>query len=598
MSNLPDNNLDLELQFLPAWAQQSSTVNPFADFDGETEGAPDRRRFDRDDRRRRPPRRGPGEGPGQRRGPGEGPGQRRGGGEAGGGSRPPYAGRPGGGRPPREFQRHEPQPVLPEVELSLQPEPKGVEALARHIKMTGRAYPLFDIGHFIMKRPDRFHVQYAVIKKADGQVSQPLFLCSLDETLWLSEAEAMDYVLNKHFATFYQAEKIPAEAPKGVFTFVAQCGMSGAILGPPNYHGYQNKLRKIHAERFAHMPFEVYKARVRIVRDEVIVKKWVEDQSYATQYVCLNVPESLKLGSREEVERHFREVHLANVIQPVDSFTMTGQAARNQPCHLVQALYRRHFEEQRRFPIKVVTVLSQMFASHGLQFFKVNKSITHVSVSRPHYLDLSVAPVSEDIKRIIAYINSHPGSNRRQVVEALAPLPAGTVVPEVVAPVTPPAPPPGAPTTEGAAAAAPAAPMAEPQPATPEMAAVISNLHWLIHQGHVIEFASGVLDTAKAPAPRPPRPEKPPKAAAPATTPTAATEASSPAPESAAPTIEGVVTPDETAEQAPEAAIPEAPLLDETPAAAESAAPSTEEQAVPTAPAPPDEPKPDTGTAS
>ena len=40
------------------------------------------------------------------------------------------------------------------------------------------------------------------------------------------------------------------------------------------------------------------------------------------------------------------------------------------------------------------------------------------------------------------------------------------------------------------------------------MAAIISDLHWLIHEGHVIEFASGVLEAAKAPAPRPPTPPR------------------------------------------------------------------------------------------
>ena len=37
---------------------------------------------------------------------------------------------------------------------------------------------------------------------------------------------------------------------------------------------------------------------------------------------------------------------------------------------------------------------------------------------------------------------------------------------------------------------------------------MIADLHWLIHQGHVIEFANGTLETAKKPAPRPPKPEK------------------------------------------------------------------------------------------
>ena len=84
----------------------------------------------------------------------------------------------------------------------------------------------------------------------------PLFLCALDDSLWLSEDEAVAHVLEKHFATFYQTERTPTDPPKGTYTFVAQCGMSGAILGPPNYHDYQNQLRKLHAERYSRMPFE------------------------------------------------------------------------------------------------------------------------------------------------------------------------------------------------------------------------------------------------------------------------------------------------------------------------------------------------------
>jgi hypothetical protein len=41
------------------------------------------------------------------------------------------------------------------------------------------------------------------------------------------------------------------------------------------------------------------------------------------------------------------------------------------------------------------------------------------------------------------------------------------------------------------------------------MAAVMTDLHWLIHQGHVIEFANGILETAKKPLPKPPKPVKP-----------------------------------------------------------------------------------------
>jgi hypothetical protein len=46
----------------------------------------------------------------------------------------------------------------------------------------------------------------------------------------------------------------------------------------------------------------------------------------------------------------------------------------------------------------------------------------------------------------------------------------------------------------------------------PEETAVVSDLHWLIHQGHVIEFANGIIETAKKPVPKPPKPEARPAA--------------------------------------------------------------------------------------
>lgn len=379
-------------------------------------------------------------------------------------------------------------PPLPALNVSILPEEKGVEALARQIKLTGRAYPLFDIGFLIIKRPERYIVRFEVQKGAEGAAAQPLFICRLDDTLWLSEQDAVNHILTKHFDTFYQTEKTATDKPKGVYTFVAQCGISGVVLGPPNYHDYQNKLRHLHQERFARMPFEAFKARVRIVKDEEVVKKWLEDQSWKTEFIPLNVPEPVKLANREAVERHFRETHLANIVQSVESHTIIGTAAQNIPMGPLRALFRRNLEEQLKFPLKLVTVLSQQFAGHGLQFFKVDKTVTHVAVARPHYLDLAVTPVSESIKSIIEFINKTEKCTRRKVYEALAPAPAAPAAPEAVA----------APAEGEAKPAAPAE-----APLTPEQTAVTQDLHWLIHQGHVIEFANGIIETAKKPGPKP-----------------------------------------------------------------------------------------------
>jgi hypothetical protein len=497
MSTSPEADFDLEKLFLPAWAKESPQHNRFAKFEGEPERRDDRR----GDRGDRPPRRpgfGPNRGPGAPRGAdrGDRPRGSRSGGPPRGRDRGPER-RPDAARPPA------PARPLPEVQVTFTAEDHGVDFLAKQIRTTGRAYPLFDIAQLILQKPERHSVTFSVKKQPDGAVAQPLFTCALDETLWLSEDDAVRYVLDRHFTTFYQAERTKIDPPKGVYTFVAQCGMSGVILGPPNYHDYQNQLRKVHADRFGRMPFDAFKARVRIVKDEEVVKKWIEEQSWKTEFNCLNLPEPLKLPNLEEVAKHFRQAHLADIIKPVETVRLAGEASRNLRDRELMRLLRQRWEEQKRFPLQIATTLSQQFAARGLQFFKVNKTVTHVAVARPHHLDLEATPVSEGVKRIVEFINATPKCTHKQLLKALAPAP---VAPAPAAP-----PPEAAPVAEGAAPAAEAPPVvpaaAEP---TPEMAAVMTDLHWLIHQGHVIEFANGILETAKKPLPKPPpKPAKP-----------------------------------------------------------------------------------------
>jgi hypothetical protein len=488
MSTVSDLDLNLDNLFQPAWAQEKTESNKFAKFTGNEGVKPERSYSSKPGERRAPRRDGPGGG-----------GERRGGAPRGGSK---FGDRKGGnfrGGERRDEPRERPAPPapLPELNVAFIPEERGVEQLARQIKVTGRAYPLFQIALLILQKAERYSVQLTARKKADGTLEK-LFVCALDESPWTSEDAAVAHVLKNHFATFYQAERTATEPPKGVYTFVAQCGLSGEILGPPNHHDYQNQLRKLHAEKFSRMPFDLFKARVKIVKDEAVVKKWVEDQSFKTQYICLNVPEPLTLATLEDVEKHFRATHKDSIIKPVETLAVAGLPSRSLRDNGLQRLIRQEWEQQKFFPLPIATKLSQQFAHYGLQFFKVNKTVTHVSVARPTFLDIESTPVSENIKRIIEYINGNAKCTRKKLIEALAPTPkvAKAVVTEI--PVTP--------AVEGEVAAAPAKPAA-PE-ATPEQTAVIVDLHWLIHQGAVLEFADGRMETAKKPLPKPVKQEK------------------------------------------------------------------------------------------
>ena len=522
MSNFDDSGLDLDQLFLPAWAQQSADVNKYADFVGYEEEKSTGK--NRDGRRKgnRPPR-------GERGNRTDRP-ARRGTGDRSArfanneypqnkeskdderSNKPPRSNRnlrpdERRGRFSGRREERKPLPPLPEVDVQLIPESIVVETLARQIRQSGRAYPLFEIAHIILKRPERLEVAYSTIKK-NGQVVQPLYFCSLDRTLWFSEDEAMEYVLKNHFSDFYETQKIPIEGPKGTYTFVAQCGMSGEVFGPPNLHDYQNKICKFHAERFPNVPFDIYKSRIRIVKDPEVIEKWKEQMSFSQQYNCLQVPDPLVLQDMPSVREHFRQTHLASVIQKVDTISLTNADIKKQPNHLVSVLYRRLLEEQKRFPLKLVTTLSQKFAAHALQFFKINKTVTHVCISRPHYLDVESTSVSENVKKIMGYVATHPDCKRADIYKELVPGYEESVanMPEAKVAESNPNVTPEQETSGDAAAKTETSASNLPTEVASALANLNSDLHWLVQCGHIIEFYKGNIQVApKKIAPPPPK---------------------------------------------------------------------------------------------
>src|SRR5438552_10132637 len=136
MSNSPETDFDLDLHFLPAWAQKSADPNQYAKYVGEPAREGDRRH---DRRERRPP-------PRERSGP---PSRQQ--------DRPRPPRRADDRRRPDERPRRDEAPPapLPELNVAFKPDDKGVESLARQIRMTGRAYPLCDIAQIILQNPER-----------------------------------------------------------------------------------------------------------------------------------------------------------------------------------------------------------------------------------------------------------------------------------------------------------------------------------------------------------------------------------------------------------------------------------------------------------
>jgi hypothetical protein len=453
--------IDLALSFQPAWVKEVSTPEKISHLADRYEERPERSGQRRDDRG----------GPRSNRGPGRG-------GEKG---RPPRRDdRRGGRRDDRRDDRREaprPERQAPPLngwDLQFVPEPRGVEGLARQIKASAITYPLFDLAHLVLEKPERYRV------RLDRTTGPALFQLVADGSIWLSEREAITHAVTRQLEKFYRRERVTGDPPKGSYLCVALCGMSDTLLGPPNYHDYQDKLRKLHAARFSHLPFEAYKSRVRMVRDEEVIQKWKDEQSTKDEYYPLESPEGtdpVKLLTPAELEQHFRENHAATgIVSLGDRVVLPGPALMQASSQPVKLLARQALDDLRRFPLPLAHTLGHGLASKGLQIFKAHKNITYVSVARPHYLDRVTTPVSEGLSAILEYLEAHPSVSRadcRKALAALRTVPAG-------------------------------------EEAAPDNA-VVRDLSWLLHEGYIVDYARRGLEAVGRSEGRPPVKKKQPR---------------------------------------------------------------------------------------
>ena len=270
--------MDLAASFQPSWAKTAEGPSRYADHPGEDPSARPRRDFSKGG-----PRGGGGRGDraggrrpeGRRRDDGrKGSPQQRGDHRKGGSKGAHKGGRGGDDRRDREAgpDRRE-REALAGWEVAFLPDPRGMEGLARQIRTLARAYPLFELARLVLAAPERYSVAF----KPVAAPATPLYLYRPDQTLWTSESAAVRHAVGTSLDRYYSRETVEAGAPKGNFAFVAEC--DGVLLGPPNHHEYQSRLSKLHSEKFSRMPFEAFKARVRMLRDEESINRWKESVS-------------------------------------------------------------------------------------------------------------------------------------------------------------------------------------------------------------------------------------------------------------------------------------------------------------------------------
>lgn len=411
---------------------------------------------------------------------------------------------------PRQDERPVPPPnPFPWLRIAFTATPPAVETVVKQVCQTGKTYSLFDIARILLRNPSSYTIDLtSAPKPPEGP-----FHVAPDGSVWMSRESAAGHILRTRLEDFYRAETVEIEPPKGNFTAIAVCGMSGVLLGPTNLHDYEFRLRALHRERFSRLDFETLRSRVKMERDPEIIEKWRASMSKVVHYFPKEGENPEKLENLAAVGQHFLDQHAAALIRFESSVKVPGEPKNTRVDAVLAPLLNYAKGEEERFPLKLAQSLSRALSEAGLRFHKSSNRTTFVSVARPRHLNLEETAVSDSIKKIIELVRGKKSVRRQELLDVLAPLPPS---PSETAP-------PGAVPSSPESSTEPTLPVAAPSPApnlpaspvtiiplkTPEeaaRAAVMQDLLWLTHEGYVTEYADSRLESV-------PPPKNPPKPA-------------------------------------------------------------------------------------
>jgi hypothetical protein len=422
---------------------------------------------------------------------GAGRGEYRGGGQ-GGGERGDYRGGPrfggqrdAGGRPEDRGPY-----ISPHFNVTFYPEDASFTALAKTIRSSCRTFELFDIAKTVIGKPERFVVVLAR-KTPEGEAASaapaskpaPLSLSVPDGLPFENDDAVIAHVLEKHLGLFFDVAEVEVEPPKGNFQVINKCGITGELLGPPNYHRYNQILQQHHAARIKGLSFEAFRSRVESVREPEAVVQWQEKMKKATRYTWKlgnapagegETPAPILFDSFDEARMHLLMNARDKVVRSVDGARFHGMVIANLPPGEIRRAIEGALERQRRFPLDTANALRGRLRRESFTIFKKgSKGISYVCAVKRKFR-VPGQTFAETIGNLIAFIEANPMVRAADLPSKLL----GISVP----------PPPATPPVEGASPA-PTLTLEEQS----RLSRMQGDLRWLVTEGYVTEFIDGRL---------------------------------------------------------------------------------------------------------
>lgn len=309
--------------------------------------------------------------------------------------------RPNAQRPVRDIFK-------PTIKVDLYPQDEAFEALVKRLRATVRTYQLFEIAHLLLEKPERFVV--VVSNFPNKGAVEPLFYSVPGHLPFETEEAAVAYVLKEHLDVFFDIETIEVEPPKGSFQMVNRCGMTGELLGPPNYHRYQEFLQRHYNERIQGASYERFTAKIETVKEPEVIDAWIDSMKQGHRYTLKDrvegEPESFE--SLDAVKHFLLQHRKDKVVGSGETIRFAGRDLARMPEGDLRKSVESYVEQQKHFPLDTANNIRGRLRRHKFTVYKKgSKGVSFVCAVKRKFRD-SASVFTDSIQGLIEFIEKNP----------------------------------------------------------------------------------------------------------------------------------------------------------------------------------------------
>jgi len=336
------------------------------------------------------------------------------------GERRPFADRkgPDDRRPfaDRGRQRAEERPCPLDADVKVLPESKALGTVIRKLQGDCHAYKLKDLAYFLLDNPDSVLLKITPRAK-DGQKPQAFCQCKACGFASTREDDVVAHALVAHLADYYDSKEVEVEPPKGNFSCVAKCGLSGVLLGPPNIHEFNSVVREMIRTRYPDMSEAQYRQHIEMVRDAEAIEEWRKGATKKTVFLPKGQAEAEGVATmtREQAESEFRRTVLPSLVERPKNLMITAAAALKSPVKPLVWAVRDALEAERRAPYGMCFALRGALHHRKLSFFRANDARGPEFVTSAELKEFDAAHAIPELAAVAKFIEEHPCCDRTEL---------------------------------------------------------------------------------------------------------------------------------------------------------------------------------------